>query len=98
MRNRFGDSALRRRVVALGDYAFGVESVAGEDQALVLDAHGFHHFRQMAGPADHMQDDKTRHVAMLENRLDVPARVEIDVIPVPSGEEHGLGAEAGGGG
>src|SRR5882672_3854813 len=51
----------------------------------------------MTSPANHMQDDETRHVAMLEDGFDIPARVAIDIVPVRGGEEHGFGADAGGG-
>ncbi len=58
------------------------------------DAHGFHHVTQMPVPANHVQDDKTRHVAMLENGFDIPACVEVDIGPVRGGEEHRFGAKA----
>src|SRR5437762_13415387 len=97
MRNRFGTPSFGGRVVAPGCYGVGIESVAAEDQPFVPDPHRFHHLPQMAGSSDYMQDDNTRHVAVLENGFDIPVCVEIDIVAIGGGEEHGFGAEAGGG-
>ena len=88
MRDRFRDKPFRRRVVAFRGDGFGVKGVTRKDHAIARDAYGTRDFTKLSGAADDMNDHEARDVAMLEDRGDVPARVEIDIGRIRRRKKH----------